>query len=180
MSRSRAKVFSLTPLPLAAIRMTDCDAGQCRRHRPHELSRQKEPLNGRALPESRRSRFPIDLARGAPHLLAPLLLIALLTACSTVDRVDQTEFQPVGDNEFVFLARASIGYPPGADTAAESERLEWIGRDLARNGMCPLGWFLVERTELKRGREALLAYPVDVIEYRGQCATQPVGKAPAE
>jgi hypothetical protein len=128
------------------------------------------------LPEGSALRLPIGLARGALHLLAPLLL----TACSTVDRIDQTEFQPVGDNEFVFLARASIAYSPGAGSAAESERLEWIGSDLARNGMCPHGWLLVERTPLRRGREALLGYPVNEIQYRGRCAAAPVGKGPAE
>jgi hypothetical protein len=128
------------------------------------------------LPECGALRFPITLARGALQLFAPLLLIA----CSTVDRVDQTEFQPVGESEFVFLARASIGHPPGADTAAESERLEWIGGDLARNGMCPNGWVLVERTPLRRGREPLLGYPVNEIFYRGRCSATPVREPPAE
>jgi hypothetical protein len=136
---------------------------------------QPEPPKGGALPEGSATRCPIGLARNALHLLA-----ALLTACSTVDRIDQTEFQPVGDNEFVFLARASIAYSPSAGSAAESERLEWIGSDLARNGMCPHGWFLVERTPLRRGREALLGYPVNEIQYRGRCAPTPVGKARAE
>lgn len=127
------------------------------------------------MPEGSASHFPIGLARGVLHLLAALLL----TACSTVDRVDRSEFQPVGDSEFVFLIRSSIGYPPGERTAAESERLEWIGGDLARNGMCPDGWFLVERMPLRRGREGLLGYPVYQIQYRGRCAA-PVGKVPAE
>jgi hypothetical protein len=135
-----------------------------------------EPPKNRAFPERIASRFPFRPARGALHLLAPLLL----TACSTVDRIDQTEFQPVGDNEFVFLARASIAYSPSVGSAAESERLEWIGSDLARNGMCPHGWFLVGRTPLRRGREALLGYPVNEIQYRGRCAAAPADKAPAE
>src|SRR5258705_13421363 len=111
-----------------------------------------EPPKRGPSPQGGALRFPITLARGALQLVASLLL----TACSTVDRVDQTEFQPVGESGFVFLARASIGHPPGADTAAESERLEWIGSDLMRNGMCPHGWVLVERTPLRRGREPLL------------------------
>ena len=141
-----------------------------------------EPPKSGQLPEGSASRFLIGLTRGALHLLALLLL----TACSTVDRVDQTEFQPVGENEFAFLARASIGHPPGADTAAESERLEWIGSDLARNGMCPQGWVLVERTPLRRGREPFLGYPVNEILYHGRCAVAsvgtvaPVGEAPAQ
>lgn len=135
----------------------------------------ESPKSG-PLPEGSASRFPIGLVRAALHLLALLLF----TACSTVDRVDQTEFQPVGENEFVFLARASIGHPPGADTAAESERLEWIGSDLARNGMCPQGWVLVERTSLRRGREPLLGYPVNEVFYRGHCAAAPVGEVPTQ
>jgi hypothetical protein len=137
---------------------------------------QPAPPKRGPLTEGGASRFPIGLTRGALHLLAPLLL----TACSTVDRVDQTDFQPVGENEFVFLARASIAHSPGADTAAESERLQWIGSDLARNGMCPHGWVLVERTPLRRGREAFLGYPVNEILYRGRCAPAAVGKAPAQ
>ena len=137
---------------------------------------QPEPPKRGSLPQGNASRFSISLARGALHLLLPLLL----TACSTVDRVDQTEFQPVGENEFVFLARASIGHPPGVDTAAESERLEWIGGDLARNGMCPQGWVLVERTPLRRGREPLLGYPVNEVFYRGHCAAAAVGEVPAQ
>jgi hypothetical protein len=137
---------------------------------------QPEPPKRGSSPEGSASRFPIGLARRALRLLAPLLL----TACSTVDRVDQTEFQPVGESEFVFLARASIGHPPGADTTAESERLEWIGSDLVRNGMCPQGWVLSERTPLRRGREPLLGYPVNEILYRGRCATAPVGEAPPQ
>jgi hypothetical protein len=139
-------------------------------------ARRPEPPKRGSLPEGGASRFSIGLTRGALQLLAPLLL----TACSTVDRVDQTEFQPVGESEFVVLARASIGHPPSADTTAESERLEWIGSDLARNGMCPHGWVLVERTPLRRGREAFLGYPVNEILYRGRCAPAAVGKAPAQ
>jgi hypothetical protein len=143
---------------------------------------QLEPPKRGPSPQGSDLRFPIGLTRGALHLLATLLL----TACATVDRVDQTEFQPVGENEFVFLARASIGHPPGADTAAESERLEWIGSDLVRNGICPHGWVLVERTPLRRGREPLLGYPVNEILYHGRCAAAPVrvvapvGEAPAQ
>jgi hypothetical protein len=137
---------------------------------------QPEPPKRGPLPEGSASPFPIGLARAALHLLAPLLF----AACSTVDRVDQTEFQPVGESEFVFLARASIAHPPGANTAAESERLEWIGSDLARNGMCPHGWVLVERTPLRRGREPLLGYPVNEIFYRSRCVAAPVGEAPVQ
>ena len=119
---------------------------------------------------------PVCLVRAALLLLASVIV----TACSVVDRVDQTEFQPVSDNEFVFLARASIANEPGVDTAAERERLEWISGDLARNGMCPHGWFLVERKPLQRGREALLGYPVNEIQYRGHCAAAPAAKAPTQ
>ena len=136
---------------------------------------QPEPPKRGTLAEGGASRFSIS-ARGALQLLAPLLL----TACSTVDRVDQTEFQPFGETEFVFLARASIGHPPGADTAAERERLEWIGGDLDRSGMCPQGWVLVERAPLWRGREPFLGYPINEIFYRGRCASAPVPEPPAQ
>jgi hypothetical protein len=137
---------------------------------------QPEPPKRGTLLEGGASRFEISLTRGALQLLASLLL----SACSAVDRVDQTEFQPVGESEFVFLARASIGHPPGADTAAESERLEWIGGDLVRNGMCPHGWVLVERAPLRRGREPLLGYPINEIFYRGRCAAAPALEPPAQ
>lgn len=120
-------------------------------------------------------RFALStsLARRTRHVLA----ILFLTACSAVDRVDRTEFQPVTENEFIFLARTSLGDSPDPGAAAERERLDWIGGDLVRHGMCPHGWVLVERTPLRRGREGFLGYPVSEIQYRGRCADAPGGKA---
>lgn len=80
----------------------------------------------------------------------------------------------------MFLTSASLLDPPGTGTAAERERLEWISRDLARHGMCPHGWLLVERTPLRHGQEGLLGYPVHEIHYRGRCAPAPEDKASAE
>lgn len=78
--------------------------------------------------------------------VAAAATLSLLAACSSIDRANLTEFQPMGDGTFRYeAAAASIGRDP-SDPIAEAERMRWLETYLADNTLCPAGYEITDRT----------------------------------
>ncbi|HEY0523924.1 MAG TPA: hypothetical protein VGD08_11070 [Stellaceae bacterium] len=103
--------------------------------------------------------------------LTSMCLCLLLSACygiDDVDRVELSDFRPIGTDEFHYFARTTPFYGPGPGTWAGSARLRWLADYLDIFGMCPAGYVLVKRDAIFRDLDPL-GYPTDEIAYEGRC-----------
>ena len=95
-----------------------------------------------------------------------LMVLCLLAACSSVDRLAMTEFRPIGDSAFEYKAKADAMYPDDT-VSAEATRLKWLKQYLEDNGYCPTGYEITERLVVTRF-QGLLGNLVDIF-YTGRC-----------
>lgn len=69
------------------------------------------------------------------------VLVSLLAmpGCSTIDRLEHTEFTPNGDGTFTYSVDIVWPY-------TDRERLVWLQEYLDDNGLCPNGYEVTEST----------------------------------
>ena len=101
------------------------------------------------------------------RILVCLSIVALASACASVDRLQMSSFEPMPGQEFRFVAdSASLQYP--TDSAeGEAVRRAWLEKYLADNGLCPRGYEIVERKPVVTQQTAF--GPAHRIFYRGRC-----------
>lgn len=109
-----------------------------------------------------------------PCLLVGAVLM-FLSACSSMDRIPMSSFEPFTDSNgqkmFRFRAdSASIAYP--SHTAeGEAVRMDWLKEYLRLNKMCLNGYRILERKEVVRSET--ISGDVHSIYYTGQCTSKP-------
>ena len=80
--------------------------------------------------------------------LMPVTLALFSGACTTtenLERLEQTEFNPIGDSVFEYRALASPVLRPEDSSGAEQERIKWLEQYLHDNGFCQNGYNITER-----------------------------------
>jgi hypothetical protein len=92
----------------------------------------------------------------------------VLSACGILDRSELSDFTPTGPNSFVYRAGTSYFFTPGANSAAEHTRREWLNQYLRRNDMCDGGYVIVRR-DVRFRMTGTLGNPIDDILYYGRC-----------
>ena len=105
-------------------------------------------------------------AMSGARRLAIIPILLFLCACSAIDRLDHTEFKPIGQSAFEYKAIADVLYPEDSESA-EAKRHQWLERYLADNGLCPNGYEITQRRAVHRFR-GLLGTIVDIF-YVGRC-----------
>jgi len=94
--------------------------------------------------------------------LASCGILGAVAGCATLDRPLVTDFRPVTDSIFEYRAQASALEYPADSPAAEEVRMQWLRTWLDDNAMCPAGYEITDRREVKVGFGAR-------IWYRGRC-----------
>jgi hypothetical protein len=95
----------------------------------------------------------------------------LLSACygiDDIDRIELSDFRPVGPDGFHYSAQTTLFYGPGTGTWAENARLRWLADYLDIFGMCPAGYVLLKREAVFRSLSPL-GYPTAEVVYEGHC-----------
>lgn len=95
------------------------------------------------------------------HTISAALLVTM-TGCATIDRGAVSDFRPSGPTTFEYRAQAGALDYPADSPAAEQVRMDWLRTWLTDNEMCPAGYQIIERHEVKIGFGAR-------IHYTGRC-----------
>lgn len=84
------------------------------------------------------------------RIAAVVVAGAMISGCSSVDRISMTQLEPRQDGSISYRVDADETFYDVRDPEEERTRLEWLAYLMRENNLCPGGYDVVDRRPVKK------------------------------